>query len=299
MADGAKRWNFGIIMVGTKKSLGQHWLKNREILDYIADLAVGEEDVDDNSAKKRLKAKKPTICLEIGPGLGTLTSSLLKRFDKVIAIEYDERLARNLPASFPGKNLEVLNEDILGYDFSDIKKPYAIAGNIPYYITQPIIGKVLELPMQCRPERIVLLMQKEVAERVAIKDESTPLGILAYNQAEVELGMIVKRDEFEPAPKVDSQVVVFKMRKSPLWQDESFTLKALLYLAFDHPRKKLLNNLMTVMSRENAVKVLTEAEIDLDIRPGKLDLDDYQRLWNVIGKDEMRNVISGSLKGVI
>ena len=101
------------------KLLGQHWLKDRVVLDEIASLA-GEG----------------RGCVEIGPGLGFLTSSLLRRFDKVIAVEYDERLAKNLPGSFPGKNLEVVNGDILQYDFSKIREPYVVAGNIPYYITR-------------------------------------------------------------------------------------------------------------------------------------------------------------------
>ena len=89
------------------KSLGQHWLKNRVILDEIADAAA--------------EKGQSKVCLEIGPGLGTLTSSLLKRFDKVLAVEYDERLAKNLPASFPGKNLEVVNADFLQFA-SDTKR---------------------------------------------------------------------------------------------------------------------------------------------------------------------------------
>ena len=140
-------------MVGTNKSLGQHWLKNREILEQIADLA-GEGG----------------LCLEIGPGLGTLTSSLLRRFSKVMAVEYDARLAENLPKSFPGKNLEVLNEDILKFDFSQISGDYVVAGNIPYYITSPIIEKLLTVSN--RPKRIVLLIQKEVAERILSPKES-------------------------------------------------------------------------------------------------------------------------------
>ena len=85
--------------MANNKALGQHWLKNRAILEEIARLAGDGE-----------------VCLEIGPGLGTLTSSLLKRFNKVVAVEYDAELARKLPASFPGKNLEVVNEDILKFD---------------------------------------------------------------------------------------------------------------------------------------------------------------------------------------
>ena len=141
-------------MVGTKKSLGQHWLKNRAILDDIAETAA--------SVGIRGGYDRPQLCLEIGPGLGTLTSSLLRYFNRVIAVEYDERLANNLPKSFPGKNLDVIHGDILKFDFSDIIEYYVIAGNIPYYITAPIIKKVLTAdPL---PERVVLLVQKEVAE---------------------------------------------------------------------------------------------------------------------------------------
>ena len=134
------------------KSLGQNWLRNREILDEIAALA-GEGG----------------LCVEIGPGLGTLTSSLLRRFDKVIAIELDKKLAKNLPKSFPGKNLEVVNEDVLKYDFNSFDESYVVAGNIPYYITSPIIKRVLEL--KNKPIRVVLLMQKEVAERITDEKE--------------------------------------------------------------------------------------------------------------------------------
>ena len=153
MEDGCRRSNFGTDMVGTNKSLGQHWLYNRDILERIADLA------HEGSAEDFAET-----CVEIGPGLGTLTSSLLRRFSKVVAIEFDKRLANNLPGSFPGKNLEVFNEDVLKFDFSRISEPYVVAGNIPYYITSPIIEKLLTVPN--RPKRIVLLIQKEVAERI-------------------------------------------------------------------------------------------------------------------------------------
>ena len=138
-----------------KLFLGQHWLKNRLILDEIAELSEAEDT---------------RLCVEIGPGLGTLTSSLLKHFDKVIAIEYDKKLAENLPKSFPGKNLEVVNADILEHDFSTINEKYVIAGNIPYYITSPIIEKVLSI--QNLPVRIVFLMQREVVERIIDEKET-------------------------------------------------------------------------------------------------------------------------------
>lgn len=251
------------------KALGQHWLKNREILDEIADLAAGGDEVVD-------------LCLEIGPGLGTLTSSLLKRFDKVIAVEYDKRLAENLPNSFPGKNLQVLHEDILDADFAKMtkKKKYVIAGNIPYYITSPIIGKILEA--EHKPERAVLLMQKEVADRVLATHGTTPLALLVENQAEAEAGPIIKAEEFEPAPKVDSQVVIFKMRKKPLWKGNDLDLGTILYMAFDAPRKKLINNLQVSIPKGDVKKAMDKAGIDRDARPGDLGLKEYQALWDAL-----------------
>ena len=253
------------------KALGQHWLKNREVLDEIADLAsdAGASEITD-------------LCVEIGPGLGTLTSSLLKKFDRVIAVEFDKRLAKNLPKSFPGKNLRVVNDDFLEVDLKKLTKgqDYVLAGNIPYYITSQIIGKMLE--SEHRPERAVLLMQKEVAERILAKRGNTPLSLLVENRAEVEAGPIIRGIEFEPAPKVDSQVVVFKMRKEPLWQGESLELGVLLSAAFEMPRKKILNNLQLAIGRKGAKEVLKEAGVSPDLRPGDLGLAEYQAIWDVM-----------------
>ena len=140
-----------------KHSLGQNWLKDRTILDLIAEIAATPSN---NSSNKKVA----NICVEIGPGLGTLTSSLLKRFDKVIAVEFDQSLAHNLPKSFPGKNLQVVNEDILQFDFSKITEPFVAAGNIPYYITTPIIMKLLESEYNIKS--ITVMVQKEVGERL-------------------------------------------------------------------------------------------------------------------------------------
>ena len=235
------------------KSLGQHWLKNRAILDEIADLAVSEASRG--------------LCIEIGPGLGTLTASLLKRFNKVLAVEFDAKLAANLPGSFPGTNLEVVNEDILKFDFSTISEPYSVAGNIPYYITSPIVEKLLTAPNL--PEKVVLLMQKEVAERICSEKESV-LSLFVKNRAEAELGPVVVKDEFEPAPKVDSQVLVLKpFKNGPKYPDE---LLDFIKKAFKNPRKKLKHNIPGI-SDEYA-----------NLRPADLHLDDYNRLFCAIMK---------------
>lgn len=245
-------------MVGTNKSLGQHWLNNRLVLEEIADLA--------GTGK---------VCVEIGPGLGFLTSSLLKRFNKVIAVEFDERLARNLPGSFPGTNLEVVNGDILKYDFGQIEGNYAVAGNIPYYITSPIIEKVLTA--ENTPEKVVLLMQKEVAERI-LSEKETVLSLFVKNRAKVLPGPVVKKEEFTPPPKVDSQVVVFEPHE-PEVNEEVFDL---IRKGFSAPRKKLIHNLSGLKSKEELIKIFEKSGIDPDARPGDLKLESWSGLYHKI-----------------
>lgn len=245
-----------------KKSLGQHWLKNRAILDQIADLAVMTD---------------ATVCLEIGPGLGTLTSSLLRRFQKVVAVEFDAELAQKLPASFPGTALEVVQADILVANIAELVKdqPYSVAGNIPYYITSPIIRKLLETAP--KPQKIVLLIQKEVAQRIAAEPgDYSLLALYAQNLASVELGPVVPAAEFTPPPKVDSQVIIL----TPL--DEPQIPPACLTLArrgFSSPRKKLAHNLADhSVSKIQWQQLLREQAINPDARAEDLSLWDWENL---------------------
>lgn len=260
------------------KSLGQHWLKNRAILDEIAELSkYGMKDSDElEGAEDFAETNEADLCVEIGPGLGTLTSSLLRRFDRVTAVEYDKRLAENLPRSFPGKNLEVLNEDILDYDFSTIKEKYVIAGNIPYYITSPIIEKTLTV--KNKPVRIVLLIQKEVAERIVSKKE-TVLSLFVKNRAQVHAGPVVVKEEFTPPPKVDSRVIIMEpLAKPQVGEDVFFLIKA----GFKAPRKKLIHNLAGLKGKMKVEEIFGETGIDLDARPGDLNLDMWDRLYRCI-----------------
>lgn len=246
------------------KSLGQNWLKDRFILDDIASLA--REDTTAN------------LCLEIGPGLGTLTSALLRQFNRVLAVEFDERLAHNLPASFPGKNLEVINADFLKFDLSSIKEPYVVAANIPYYITSPIIDKLLTAGNH--PEKIVLLIQKEVAERIAkYKCKHSPLSLKCQNLSDVTLGPVVDKTYFTPMPKVDSQIIILSPLEAPRVPLDTLSFAS---RAFKMPRKKLSANLSTSMgiSREEAIRMLQEANLNIDYRPEDLSLED----WNILAK---------------
>ena len=268
--DGPELKVFGIATTGinmslqNNKSLGQHWLKDRLILDEIADetLLVGEEN--------------QPLCVEIGPGLGTLTSSLLRRFPKVLAIEFDQKLAKNLPNSFPGKNLEVINEDFLKFDLDSLNEKYVVAGNIPYYITSPIIEKLLTA--KCKPERIALLIQKEVAERIlAESGKHTYLSLSVQNYANVEPGIIVPKDYFTPPPKVDSATIILTPRDEPLVSVEVLSLTK---RGFSNPRKKLIKNLP--YERAKLEEIFDDLNIDQNARPSDLSHNDWQKLFDKI-----------------
>lgn len=245
-----------------KKSLGQHWLYNRAILDQIATAAFAEN---------------VEVCLEIGPGLGTLTSSLLRQFPRVVAIEYDSDLARKLPGSFPGKNLTVVNEDILQADLPALagNAKYCVAGNIPYYITSPIVKQILEARPQ--PVKAVLLMQKEVAERIAAgAGDYSLLGLWVQNQAEVELGPVVKAAEFTPPPKVDSQILILTPRANPIIDQKCLLLAK---RGFSSPRKKLAGVLADgKLSKEDWRRILEANHLNPDARAEDLSLQDWEAL---------------------
>lgn len=249
------------------KSLGQHWLKNRQILDQIAVLASPEG----------LSAER---CLEIGPGLGTLTSTLLRRFKAVTAVEFDANLAANLPKSFPGKKLTVIHQDFLNFNLQSISQPYSVVGNIPYYITSPIIQKLLK--SSNAPQIIVLLIQKEVAQRiVAERGHHTLLSLSVQNLASATLGPLVSKSEFVPPPKVDSQVIILEPHLTPIIPPDAFSF---IKIGFSSPRKKLLANLTSglALEREQLKRHFDSLAIDHDVRPADLDLLTWAALQQAI-----------------
>ncbi|MFV0484737.1 MAG: 16S rRNA (adenine(1518)-N(6)/adenine(1519)-N(6))-dimethyltransferase RsmA [Candidatus Saccharimonadales bacterium] len=249
-----------------KKSLGQHWLTDRGVLLDIANLAVGDSDV----------------VVEIGPGLGTLTSALFKFFDEVIAIEFDEELARKLPGSFPGKKLTVLNQDVLSINEEQLPEKYILAGNIPYYITSPIIQKFLA--GKHKPQKMVLLIQKEVAERLAAtRGDYSILGLSAQIYAKVSLGPVVGREFFAPPPKVDSQVVILEPYEKPLAAESTM---ALIKIGFRAPRKKLASNLTGGLQIpcDDVLGMFEELGISENARPADLEIDDWVALEKKLHK---------------
>ncbi len=252
-------------MSGPKKSLGQHWLTDREVLASIADAAT---------------IKPNDTVLEIGPGLGTLTSELLRRAQKVIAVELDSDLAAKLPGQFPGKSLAVVNQDILTFDLRSLPKDYIVVANVPYYITSKIVQ--LLTTSTNPPKTIVLLIQKEVAERiVAAPGDMSILAVSAQIYATVSLGDVVPAELFTPPPKVDSQVVIFTMRPEPLVAaGEMKQFFRVVKAGFSAKRKKLRSSIASgfSISKTVAEECLRAAQINPDDRAEQLSLDDWKRL---------------------
>lgn len=248
-----------------KKELGQHWLRDREILAAIADDA---------------NLSKDDTVLEIGPGLGTLTSELLRQAGKVIAVEFDRDLAHKLPGQFPGTSLEVVNGDILSFDLTKLPKGYKVVANVPYYITSKIVRALMTSTN--RPSAAVLLVQKEVAERiVAGPGDMSILAIAVQVYAEASLGVEVPKEYFTPPPKVDSQVVILETRPFPLVapEDEKNFFR-LVKAGFSAKRKKLRSSLAggLALDKQAVEALLTAASISPDARAEDLTIEDWCRL---------------------
>lgn len=248
-----------------KKHLGQHWLHDRFVLDHIADCA----DVSSNDT-----------VLEVGPGLGTLTSILLRRAKRVISVEFDEDLARKLPGQFPGKDLQVIHQDILQFDTRMLPAGYKVVANVPYYITSKIIQKFMT--DENRPSVVVLLIQKEVAERAAARPgEMSVLAVSAQLYADVSLGDVVPAEYFTPPPKVDSQVLILQAKapQLPAGVDERQFFRV-VKAGFSAKRKKLRSSLSGGLAIEKAAveTLLQQANIAPDARAEDLGMDEWRAL---------------------
>ncbi|HJZ96173.1 MAG TPA: 16S rRNA (adenine(1518)-N(6)/adenine(1519)-N(6))-dimethyltransferase RsmA [Candidatus Solibacter sp.] len=205
------------------RKLGQHFLYSDSILDRIADAVC---------------PRREELVIEIGPGRGALTAKLLERADRVIAIEVDAALVEHLRATFPA--LEVIHTDVLSADLAQWGR-VPIAGNLPYYITSPI----LEKSMRANPARAVFLMQKEVAQRLTAKPGSRDYGFLTVQTAIFAAARTlfdVKPGAFRPPPKVDSSVVLLEPHAAPVVPDPA-TFLEFASRAFRQKRKTLRNNL--------------------------------------------------------
>lgn len=254
----------------TKKSLGQHWLHDTESLDAMCD-AVQVQTSD--------------TVLEIGPGLGTLTEKLVARAAQVVAVEFDETLAEQLPARVAAKNLSVIQQDILSFDFTSLPPGYKVVANIPYYLTSNLLRVMCE---STNPfDRAALLMQKEVAERVVAKPGAMSLlSVSVQFYCEASLGMIVPAELFTPPPKVDSQILVLRYRTQPRFADiDTKQFFRIVKAGFSQRRKTIANSLGAGLhlSKEQTITLLTSAGILPTVRAQQLSLEqwyDVYKAWH-------------------
>lgn len=249
-----------------KKSLGQHWLEDDKTLENIAAAAdIGLEDT----------------VIEVGPGPGGLTRKLVERARKVIAIELDSTLAHELKLSIPSKKLQVIEADILKFDLSDLPRNYKVVANIPYYLTSNLLRVFSESANP--PSKMVLLVQKEVAERIAAKPGNMSiLGVSVQLYYEPMLGRVVPASLFVPPPKVDSQIVVLNRRKEPLFKDLDYKeFFRIVKAGFSEKRKKLRSSLSGGLgiSKAEADEMLAQADINGDLRAESLSLHQWHKLY--------------------
>jgi 16S rRNA (adenine1518-N6/adenine1519-N6)-dimethyltransferase len=265
----------------TKKQFGQHWLRNERVLDRIIQ-AANLTPLD--------------RVLEIGPGTGILTRRLVSATSAVVAVEIDRDLCALLVKKMGNiDNFLLLENDFLNLDlegtltdFPNFQKTNKVVANIPYNITGPILEKLLGniLHPADRPfESIVLLVQKEVAERLYAKPSTKAFGALSIRVqylAHCELVCPVLARDFSPPPKVDSAVVRLTPRKLDIAATSPKLLDNLVRLGFGTRRKMLRNNLQSAIDREELIPLLEKLNLSAEVRAEDLSLEQWIQLSNLV-----------------
>ena len=266
--------------ITANKNLGQNFLIDESVIIDACDSAnINKED----------------LVIEIGPGLGTLTKFILERAGKVICVELDERMIDILKERFfLYENFEIINEDILKVDLHKLIKEekneniknVKIVANLPYYITTPIIMKLLEERLDL--QSITVMVQKEVAERLIAVPGEKFTGAITYSvyyYADSENVRIVDKSSFIPEPSVESEVINLKIRENPPVNvnNEELFFK-LIKIAFMQRRKTLVNSLSNsgYIEKNKIIEILKQLNINENIRAEKLSIQDFANIANKI-----------------
>lgn len=263
--------------ISANKSLGQNFLINDEVINEIIDSAdIGKED----------------LVIEIGPGLGTLTNKLLEAAKKVIAIELDKRMITILNDRFSlYNNFKLINEDVLKVNLKELIniegkdiKSVKVVANLPYYITTPIVMKLLEDRLDI--ESITVMVQKEVAKRLVALPGDKLSGAITYAvnfYCKPEEIIEVPNSSFIPEPEVESEVIKLNLRKEPpveLKNEELFF--KLIKASFMQRRKTLINGISNsgIMSKEDIKGLLEKVGLNEKVRGEDLSMQDFANLAN-------------------
>lgn len=267
--------------ITANKSLGQNFLINDSVInDTINSADISRED----------------LIIEIGPGFGTLTNELLEKAGKVIVIELDNRMINILNERFClYKNFEIIHEDVLKVDLKKLIKENKennnlknakVVANLPYYITTPIIMKLLEEKLDI--ETITVMVQKEVAKRLTAKPSEKLTGAITYSvqyYCEAIEKVEVPKESFIPAPEVESEVIQLILRKeSPVKVNDEDKLFKLIKSSFMQRRKTFLNGVSNsgLVSKDKLKNTLKELQIDENIRGENLTLEQFAKISDMI-----------------
>ena len=254
-------------MIKAKKSLGQNFLIDKDILEKIVNvIQINQKNI-----------------LEIGPGTGSLTSYILKKKPKkIIVIEKDQNLAKKLEQNFKEK-LKVINEDILNIDETSlINEKLTVFGNLPYNISTEILSKwIVNLNDNFWFDHLVLMFQKEVADRIIAKYNTSSYGrltVLANWKLKIVKVCDIKPDSFFPKPKVDSSLLLFSPKNKIFKIKNPKNLEIVTRVFFSHRRKMLKKPFNQIFNGDH--KILDKLKIDLNLRPQNLDFETYYKLTN-------------------
>ena len=254
-------------MIKAKKSLGQNFLTDRNVLEKIVNITAIENK----------------IILEVGPGTGNLTSFILKnKPKKVFVIEKDNDLAKNLNINF-GEQLTVINDDILEIDENSLfEEKVIVFGNLPYNISTEILSKwIINLKDNFWFDHLILMFQKEVAERIIANFNNSNYGrlsILANWKLDIKKICDIKPESFSPKPKIDSSLLFFTPKKNFYKFKDPKNLEKITRIFFSQRRKMLKKPFNQLFNGDK--KILDSLKIDLNLRPQNLDFDTYYKLTN-------------------
>ena len=263
-----------------QKKFGQNFLIDSNILENIVSAAGITKD---------------DFVLEIGPGIGTMTQYLCEAAKQVVAVEIDKMLIPILKDTLSEyDNVEVINEDVLKVDLKEVIekngfKTAKIVANLPYYITTPIIMQLLEKKLPI--ETITVMIQKEVAERLTAIPGDKNSGAITYSvyyYSNPKVILNVENYKFIPAPEVDSQVIKLVLRDEPVVKpiNEELFFR-LIKISFMQRRKTLINSLLNggiIKSKQQAIDIFNELEIELNTRGEKLTIEQFCEISNLLAK---------------
>lgn len=279
-----------------KKSLGQHFLIDKNVvMEAIAMAQVGADD----------------LVVEVGPGRGILTQSLLEVASKVLAIELDPRMIKYLKETLPDPRLTLVSEDVLQVNWQELlpkdKVPAKVVANLPYYITSPIIERFLAAGELFKT--MVFMVQREVAQRMAAEPGGRTYGVLSVAvqyHAQVELGPVIGPEAFSPAPEVHSQLIKLTPRPQLLVDTPEELLFRVVRSAFRQRRKTILNSLLAANllqceskgeQREKLAQLLVAIGLNPDQRPETVSIQKYGELCEAMMPDLRLEFQPGRGKG--